>query len=878
MTNGEKLAKTKAEAQQQKPVEIKPTTVAQSTNLSQTNINLIQVLKETSKTELEVIRAITKVPLWNMMLKEMSGLGLVTSAFTGPKKYNEILKESDHVQELYKNFANDLLYLNKYLIESRSGKIKLDGEELSKRMENYFNSYNAYTEGLLKIRERVEAYTINTKSDYALAAVDAALTLSTVIGVGALVGAGAKAVGGLALKEGAEISAKALAKEAAKNAFKSAINRNAFAINVFASSATAGVEVWNQSEMNDAIRKFEANPREGINSMDKFLSGVESSVANAGNKNKEEIMKMIKEEHIHLDEMKAKLDEPGHKIEFVDAAKMFATTFAVSMLIETGLGAAKTVKGVFKAKAPRAKVEVAKTETKIERAPEEAAKETKAKITAKEHSDQIRSEFDRKSKETEAGQLHQYLTNTTMPAEALAKFQEGKFGKALAEVGENYSGKIGEVGIGQAALTKGVSIDFKLIILDMKNTWFFGGMGKQNADVAINIYLRTLRETAKQYDVTISMAKGSDEVYVFLAKDQNPKLFLDTVKERLDALVSRVEVIGASAAEKTKITSNLGKIGYETKDVMMSLNSNPKGEVSYSMQVSVKQEGKTVVKSGLNFDSTMTEIELETMFSKLNNKELEVDVRSFISRFDAMKGEKVMEIDKSQYVTQARLSFDKNTMGALSELTDKLGKGKMQVESGEIGPSVLNLLSYPVVNRVEYAYYSALMKAIKDNNIIIGREKDAGPLSYAFKTRDGSAIDAKKIEKAILEARKSFEAEMKGRGIEVSSKNYSGTTHAEASSKVMGGMSQDQIDLENKGVVLMHLSPSYWRTIIADSKVMDVVLRGEGLPRSVRNISDFMKYLKMNNVEVDPGAVFNAAELQKVNIICKLPEITVKVM
>ncbi len=39
-----------------------------------------------------------------------------------------------------------------------------------------------------------------------------------------------------------------------------------------------------------------------------------------------------------------------------------------------------------------------------------------------------------------------------------------------------------------------------------------------------------------------------------------------------------------------------------------------------------------------------------------------------------------------------------------------------------------------------------------------------------------------------------------------------------------------------------------------------------------------MGYLKMNNVEADPGTVFNAAELNKVNIICKLPEVTVKVM
>jgi|GEM_PF-6542082 len=376
MANGEKLAKSREE-QRQKPAEIKPTTVAQSTNLSDTNINLIQVLKETSKSQYEVVRAMIKVPLWNMISKEMSGTGIVTSAFTGPKKYNEMLKESDHVQEMYKNFANDLLYLNKYLIDSRSGKIKLDGVELAKGMVNYFNSYNAYTEGLLKLRETVEAYTINTKSDYALAAVDAALTVSTVIGVGALVGAGARAVGGLALKEGAELSAKALAKEAAKNAFKGAINRNAIAINVFASATTAGIEVWNQSEINDAIRKFGANPREGIDKMGEFLAGVESGVAKSDNKNKEAIGKMIKEERRHLDEMKAKLDEPGHKIEFADAAKMFATTFAVSMLIETGLGAAKTVKSAFKAKAPKAKMEA----PKVNAANEEAERRKIASLT-----------------------------------------------------------------------------------------------------------------------------------------------------------------------------------------------------------------------------------------------------------------------------------------------------------------------------------------------------------------------------------------------------------------------------------------------------------------------------------------------------------------
>jgi tetratricopeptide (TPR) repeat protein len=325
-----------------------------------------------------VLKGIKNISLANIISKETSGLGLLTVIFKGEDKFKieGIREEAGHVQDQYKNFVISLLSLNKYMVDSGAGKAKLDGRELAKRMEDYFNSYNTYTEGLMKLRETVEEYTINTKSDYAMAAIDAALTIATVVGVGALVGAGMKAAGGLALKEGAEISAKALAKAVAKNAFKSAINRNALVINVFASSATAGTEVWNQVEMNDAMKKFGENPREGIRSMDAFLSGVESGIAKAGNKNKEEIAKMIKEERIQLNDMAAKLDEPGQKINFWDAAKMFAMTFAVSILIETGLGAAGTAKGLFKAKAPRAKAE-----PRIEVPAEKATKSKIASLT-----------------------------------------------------------------------------------------------------------------------------------------------------------------------------------------------------------------------------------------------------------------------------------------------------------------------------------------------------------------------------------------------------------------------------------------------------------------------------------------------------------------
>jgi hypothetical protein len=873
MSNGVKLAKTKAEAEREKPVEIKPTTVAQTTNLGQVNLNLIKVLNETSRAEIEVAQSIGKIAGLNIASKETNIMEIFKTLRTGKTKMErELLDVSYDVLKQYNDFADALIGLNKYLIDMRRG--KADGSELQQRTEKYFNSYNTYTEGLMKLRENIEEYTINTNSEYAMAVIDAALTIGTITGVGALVGGGIRAAAGGAIEGGIKLGFRELAEQGVAGAWKAVWNRGTVVANALFSGVTVGTEAWKQEEMNAALKKFEANPAEGIKAMDKFLLGVETTVAASDNKNKEKIIAMISDERVHLREMESKLNEPGHHMTFGDAAATFAVTFAVSMLFEAGMGMGKGITKTVKVREKAVKEAAAAKEAKAKAGAAPAAQETKAATTAREQSDLIRSKVDRKSTETEAGRLHQYLTKTTMPAEALVGFQEGKFGKALAEVGERYSGELG-----QAALTEGVTIDFKLITLDMKNTWLFGGMGKQNADVAINIYIKALRETAKQYDVTISMAKNSDEVYVFLAKDQDDKLFMNTVEERLDALKNGVKVTGASDAEKTEITSNLGKMSYETKDVGMTLSSNPKGEVSYSMQVSVKQEGKIVTKSGLKFDSALSEIELEANLSGLGK--LETDVRAFISKFDSMEGENIAELEGSKYVTQARISFGDEEMIMLSQLTDKLGKGKMQVDSGEIGPSVLNNLSHPVVNKVEYAYYSALRKAIKDDNIIIGREKDAGPLSYAFETRDGSAIDAKKIEKAILEARKSFEAELKSRDIKVSLTNYSGTTHAEASSKAMGGMSQDQIDLGNKGVVLlrMHRDPPYWEKIIADKRVMEVVLSGEGLPKYVRNISDFMKYLTITKkVEVNPEAVFNAAELQKVNITCKLPEVTAKVM
>ena len=883
------------------------------------SLNLNGTLKEMNKMNLEVAQSLGKISFLNIWSKEWEGLGMFTMAFTGPKKHEALMDESRQVLlDLYNDFATDLNSLNRYMTDMKKGNV--DGSELKQKMENYFNSYNEYLEGMMKLRGDIEKYTINTPSEVALAGMNAAFNAASVVGVVGLAKAAGGAIVGGAVREGIRAGSGALARQAAKNALKAMINRNAIIINTVVSGGMVGAEAWQRNEMNAALKKFQEEPAEGITAMTDFFTNMKTSLAKSDNRNKDQIMKTIDEGLAHLKEMKSKLDGSGPEgMKFKDVAITFATTFAISMLFEAGLGAGG---GIVKAAKPKsaklkpidvpkvkemapavtAKQKAPETTVKAAEAPkpaeavqaavkpkvetfgEQAAKietaasqETKAAMTPREQSDMIRAEVNRKAAETEAGRMHQYLTGTPNTAEALSRFQEGKFGKALAEVGERYSGKPREKGISHTSEADRASIDFTLINMDKSETWLATGLSKETGDVTINIYLRALRETAKQYDITVSMAKNSDEVFVFLAKDQDPKLFLNTVKERMGAMIKEVDIEGVGATEKARILSSMEKMSSDVKDVKMTLEHKPNGEVSYLMESEVVQNGK-YVKVGGDFDAIVTEIELEANLSKMG-KNLEKDARSLISKFDSLSGESVLEIEGLPgYVSQVRFSFDRRSMVMLDRLTEKLGKGNMQVQSGEIGPSVLNLMGHPLMNRIEYAYYSALRRTIKDNNIILGKEKDGGPLSFVFKTKDGSAIEARKMENAIIETNKLFEAEMGMKDIKISSKNFSGATHTEASLKVMGGLTQNEINMGNKGIALIRTSPSYWRKVISDSRVMDVILRSEGLPKSVRNTKDFMTYLEINKVKIDFGKIFNFEEIQRVDLKCKILKTEVKVI
>jgi hypothetical protein len=382
MPNGDKLAERRAEAEREK---IKSTTVAQATNLSQANINLIHVVKSTSEAQYNVVRAIGKISFANILSKETSGFGIfnVINPFRGEDKFKieQIRNESLDVQNQYKNFVTDLLDLNKYLVGSGAGKIKLDGQALEKKMEKYFNSYNTYIESLTKLREKVEEYTINTKSDYVFAAIDAALAIGTLTGVGALAAGAGRAIASGAIKEGMKAGAKVLAKEAAGGAWKAVSNWKIVSFNTLFSAGTVGVEAWKQNDMDAALKKFQENPAEGIGSMDRFLLGAEKTVKGSGNKNAEQIMSIISNERIHLKEMEAKLKEPGGKLTFGEAARTFATTFALSMLFEAGFGAGGAMAKSAKAKTQKEPVAKAVGGEAAETRPLEALLADKAAIS-----------------------------------------------------------------------------------------------------------------------------------------------------------------------------------------------------------------------------------------------------------------------------------------------------------------------------------------------------------------------------------------------------------------------------------------------------------------------------------------------------------------
>jgi hypothetical protein len=306
--------------------------------------DLMDIERQTSKALIEITRAIGEIPVWNMSLREsFSDIGgLVTSPFTGPKKFNELLKMSENLQNTHNEFASDLLKAHRYMIDFKKGQV--DGRELPELMENMMSSYGNFNTEMLKLKEKVDEYHVDKASEAVGAAVDVALTVGSVAGATAV----ARAGGSLILKQGLKGAASAATREGLKGMGKGALeiakSKAVWGVNIAFASSAAGVELWKEHNMAQAVQQFQEEPREGIRTMENFLDSIE--IQAKGNRNEPQIREFIAKERELLNGMSEDLNA-GHEIDYAKVAKTFALTLVTSVAIEAGFGAAGAVaKGV----------------------------------------------------------------------------------------------------------------------------------------------------------------------------------------------------------------------------------------------------------------------------------------------------------------------------------------------------------------------------------------------------------------------------------------------------------------------------------------------------------------------------------------------------
>ncbi|MCX6774363.1 MAG: hypothetical protein NTY68_05215 [Candidatus Micrarchaeota archaeon] len=349
-----------AQKELQKAPAVTPSTIVKSQPVAPINENLFRMQMQTLNLKTAVYGAMSEIGVGDMLMRESFGSikGLVMTPFTGPEKYKKLIEATKKMDERHKEFSSDLFKANKYLTDFNNGKV--DGKELPKLFENMMISYGNFNAEALNAKGMIDEYHIDKASERLGAAFDAAMTVASVAGVTAV----ARAGGALLVKEGLKGAgskmASAATKEGLANMGKGALNvfqnKYVWIANVALASSTSGVKVLKELDMAKAAQEFQENPKEGIRTMENLFNGLETSAK--GNKNEPQIKEFIAGGREQLEYMSAKLEEPGHRIDYGDVAKTFAVTLGTSVLIEAGFGIAKGVriKGAAPAERPAAEI------------------------------------------------------------------------------------------------------------------------------------------------------------------------------------------------------------------------------------------------------------------------------------------------------------------------------------------------------------------------------------------------------------------------------------------------------------------------------------------------------------------------------------------
>ena len=347
-----------AQKELQKAPAVTPSTIVKSQPAAPINENLFRMQMQTLNLKTAVYGAMSEIGVGDMLMRESLGSikGLVMTPFTGPEKYKKLIEATKKMEEKHGEFSKDLFKASKYLTNFNNG--KEDGRELPKLFENMMVSYGNFNAEALNAKEMIDGYHIDKASERLGAAFDAAMTVASVAGVTAV----AKAGGALLVKEGLRGAgsrmASAATKEGLANMGKGALNvfknKYVWIANVALASSAAGAEVWKEIDMAKTMQEFQENPKQGVKTMENLFSGLEISAK--GNRNEPQIKEFIAGGREQLDYMSAKLEEPGHRIDYGDVAKTFAVTLGTSILIEAGFGAAGAAKGLKLNVKPIAKV------------------------------------------------------------------------------------------------------------------------------------------------------------------------------------------------------------------------------------------------------------------------------------------------------------------------------------------------------------------------------------------------------------------------------------------------------------------------------------------------------------------------------------------
>jgi|GEM_PF-4741205 len=322
-----KAALPESEKQAKRPSVSDATQAAQ---LDAINKNLLYMVNETFKTQTTVTRAMADIPLWNMMLKDLTGFRLFTGFAAGPKEYNRLTKVREEIGKRHEEFTNSALGLHKYICDMKAGKEPADGLKIAAKAQRMLEDYNRYTEGLVGLREMVAAYRIDNGTKWTIAVIDGAMTAGMFIGIGAIASAGGRAIAKEGVREGISLTSKALGQGA-----KAALTRRMLIINGIVSGAFTGLNVFGDFQLSKSMKDFEASPQQGIASTRAMLDAMENKLA--GNKNAAEIRKVADAERIELNVMEAQAREPGYKVDPWRIMKTYGLMFGAFLLFETGM-------------------------------------------------------------------------------------------------------------------------------------------------------------------------------------------------------------------------------------------------------------------------------------------------------------------------------------------------------------------------------------------------------------------------------------------------------------------------------------------------------------------------------------------------------------